>query len=82
MALESEIRFFEEQRGELLKNHAGKFVVIKDHAVFGVYDTPQAAYDAGVAQFKTQPFLTKQVLPQDPVERAPAVYTGLVSLSA
>jgi hypothetical protein len=79
--LEAELQYFEANRAELVRNHLGKFAVIKGDALIGAYDTAQAAYEAGVTKFGAHPFLMKQVLPTDPVAHAPALYTGLVTLA-
>ncbi len=76
MPIEEDVRWFDANRGELLKTYAGKFVIIKDGAVRGSYDSAQAAYEAGVRIFALERFLVKQVLTADPVEHMPAVWIG------
>jgi len=81
MALEAELRYFDEHREELVQAHLDKFVVIKGERLAGSYDTAQGAYEAAVAEFgPTEAFLLKRVLPEDPIAQAPAVYTGLITL--
>jgi hypothetical protein len=80
MPLETELKYFEERRADLWKNHPGKFVVIKGNELVGAFDTALAAYEAGVSRFGTEPFLMKQVFERDVAVQAPALYTGLVGL--
>ena len=80
--LEREIAYYERERDRLVAQHLGKFVVIKGEELLGAFDTPLAAYEAAVAKYGREPFLTRQVLPVDPLATAPALYTGLTSLSA
>ncbi len=61
MALEQELKYFEEQKEQLLLKHNGKFVLIKDDQFLGAFDTPADAYAAGVAQFGGEAFLVKKV---------------------
>ncbi len=44
-----------------LKVHSGKFVVIKDDSVEGVFDTYGDALKFGYDRFKLEPFLVKQI---------------------
>lgn len=78
--LAREIAFYERQKDELLKTHAGKFVVISGERIIGIFDTAQSAYEMGVAEVGTAPLLLRQITPESPVVSAPALYTGLVSL--
>ncbi len=65
MPLDAEIAYFEKQRSAFLKDHAGKYALIKGDRCFGFFDTNQAAYEQGVALFGADSFLIKQVLPED-----------------
>ncbi|HET6883283.1 MAG TPA: hypothetical protein VFI31_24145 [Pirellulales bacterium] len=59
--LEHERRTYEEKKGELLANSAGKYVVIHGDEVAGVWDTQDDALRAGYERFKLEPFLVKQI---------------------
>lgn len=78
MALDAEIRYFEAQKQELLKHHEGKFALVVGERLIGVFDTPEEAYKAGLAQVGNQPMLIKQVLRDEPTQRAPALALGLL----
>lgn len=76
--LQQEIAAYESRRAELLRHHAGKFVLIKGDELVGAYDTQEAAYGAGVERFGNQPMLIRQVLPEDQVEFLPALMHGVL----
>lgn len=78
VALEIELKFFEQHRKEWLEHHAGKYALVKGEELRGVYDTQEAAYAEGVATFGIEPFLIKQVLPEDEVHHLPAYHLGLM----
>lgn len=79
LELEKELKFFEEHRAEWLQYHAGKFALIKDCELVGVFDSDEAAYQAGVERWGNIPFLIKQILPHDRIEQIPALMYGLVN---
>ena len=76
--LKAERDFFEAHRAELLKEHKGKFVLIKDSQLVDTFDTAENAYVAGVQKFGNVPFLIKQVLEKDPVAHIPVLTLGLL----
>ncbi len=78
MALEAELKQFEEKRVEWLAHYEGKFVLIFEQEVAGFYDSAEAAYEEGVRRWGNVSFLIKQVLPSDPVEHIPALVYGLI----
>jgi len=78
MALEKEQEFFEAHRAEWMKYHENKFALVVGDELTGMYDTPQAAYEAGVDRFGNVPMLIKQVLTTDPVILIPALTLGLI----
>lgn len=63
--LEQELKTFEENRGSLLANSEGKFVLIHDGSVIAVYDSKVDALAEGFKRFGNVPFLVKQVLKLD-----------------
>jgi hypothetical protein len=61
MALEKEQRTYERERQNLLAS-AGKYVLIGDDAVVGIYDAYADALKAGYDKFGVkQPFLVKRI---------------------
>lgn len=61
MDLERELRYFEEHRFELLQHAAGKFALIKNEALIGIFDSETAAIRQGYELLGNVAFLVKQV---------------------
>ena len=78
MSLETELALFEQMKADLLKNHEGKFVLIRGSEFLGAYDTAQNAYAEGVKRFGRAAFLVKKVTKQEEVYRNQALSLGLV----
>ena len=66
-AFAKELETYEAKKHELLAESAGKFVVIHNDEVAGVWDTYEDALRAGYERFKLVPFLVKQITPIEPV---------------
>ncbi len=60
MALEKEISTYYRELDNLLLNE-GKFVLIQDDKVEGIFDTYEDALKVGYERFKLTPFLVKKV---------------------
>ena len=60
-ALEKELETFEAHKEELLADNEGRWVLIKDDQVVGVFDTDRDAFEQGVEKFGTNPFLVKLI---------------------
>lgn len=78
--LEKEHAFFESIKQELRKHHMDKFVVIVGEEQIGVFDSDQAAYEAGIKAKGNVPMLIKHVTPTDEEQRfeAPSLFLGLM----
>jgi hypothetical protein len=61
LELDKEITVYEQMKSELLKNHMGKFVIIHDGKLAGVYDNFNNAADAALRQFGRGPYLIRLV---------------------
>lgn len=69
--LEKETKYFEKKLPELIPTKVGKFVLIKDERIEGIYDALNDALKSGYEKFKDQPFLVKQIVPaQQPLNFA------------
>jgi hypothetical protein len=79
MTLETELAFFERQKEELLKNHPGKFALIRDEEFVGAFDTAENAYQVGVEKFGKSPFLVKRISDVPEVYRNQALMLGLMN---
>ena len=77
--LDTEIRYFDENRIDLLKRYPGKFVIIKDERLMGPYESIQEALGAGAKEFGVTSFLVRRT--DQPVETVsiPALTLGLLS---
>ena len=81
MALEHELELIEKNRKEYLRNHEGKYALIKGSVCHGFFDSANAAYEQGVELFGVEPFLIRQVLEVDQINEAPALMYGLICAS-
>jgi hypothetical protein len=63
--LETELKFFEEHRAELVRKARGKYALVKADQLAGVYEDPNAAIRAGYERFGNEPFLVKEILEVD-----------------
>jgi len=82
--LSAELEYYREQEFELQRLHPGKFALIRDRKVVGLYSTALDAHAAGFGRFHYSPFLvkcitgrgansslTQQDIPKRPIERSP-----------
>ena len=76
-----ELIAFEKQKQDLLKLCEGKFAVFKASEFLGVFDTPQAAYEAGLNRWGNVQFLIKPVIKEEQPQQIPALYLGLLHAS-
>lgn len=60
--LETELKTYEQHRDHLLGTAEGKFVLIRNDQVIGVYNSKMDAIAQGYQQFGNVPFLVKQIL--------------------
>ncbi len=61
--LQKQLEYFKSHQEELVKKYEGKFLVIKDQEVQGVYDTEMEAYTNAKKKFELGSFLIQQCLP-------------------
>lgn len=60
--LKRELETYEAQKSELIGRAMGKFALIKEEEVVGVFDTQMDAIRQGYARFGNVPFLVKQIV--------------------
>jgi hypothetical protein len=53
----------------LRQGQEGRYVLIKDNAVIGIYDTWEAAREAGLSRFLLEPFLVHPIRSEEPYLR-------------
>jgi len=58
-----EFEYYIKNQQELVKQYKGKFIVIKEQSVVGVYDTEIEAYNKSVEEFELGTFLIHEVQP-------------------
>lgn len=78
MPLEKELKFYQAHKEEFLKHYKGKFVLIKDNELVGVFDNDETAFNTGVDKFGVASFLIKQVLKDEEIQKIPALTLGLI----
>ncbi|MEW5936931.1 MAG: hypothetical protein AB1665_03815 [Candidatus Thermoplasmatota archaeon] len=61
-ALQKEVETYNAQKNELVGRSKGKFVLVKDDKVVGVFDTIIDAIRQGYERFGNVPFLVKQIV--------------------
>lgn len=61
--LKEEFEYYISHQNELLKKYAGKFLVIKNKSVIGVYDSEIDAYTETVKQEEAGTFLIQECQP-------------------
>jgi hypothetical protein len=76
--LETELQFFAENKAKWLPVHAGKFVLVKEKELLGVFDTTDAALAEGARRFGSQSFLVRQVNATEEKIYIPALALGLL----
>ena len=78
MAFEAEIERYNELLPELLQSSRGKFVVIKDRELLGVFDSNDDAYEAGLNRYGLTGFLLRPVREKQQVVSLPALQLGIL----
>lgn len=56
-----ELKTYEAKRKELIKEHNGKYILIKEKEIIGIYETQQDAIKIGIERFGNTPFLVKKI---------------------
>lgn len=60
--LKEELEYFKRNQEELVQKYEGKFLVIKDQKIVGVYDSEIEAYEDAQKKFPLGTFLIQQCL--------------------
>jgi len=67
--LDKETKTFEQKLYELLKTDLGKYVLIKEEKIIGVFAAITDALSYGYEKYSNQPFFVRQILPtQEPLD--------------
>lgn len=60
-AIDTEIQAYETMREQLESEHMGKWVLLRDQKLIGMFDSFEAAAEDAVKRFGSGPFLIRQV---------------------
>ena len=63
--LETELRFFEAHRAELVAQAKGRYALVKDDRLAGIFDDQNEAIRIGYEMFGNQAFLVKRIADVD-----------------
>ena len=78
MMLEQERKYFKAHRAELLKAHPGKFALVKNKTLIGIFDSPGEALAEGARRFGKDSFLVRRIQEKDPTIYLPALTLGIL----
>ena len=78
MIFETELAYFESIKEELLRHNSGQFAVIRGDRLLGTYTTDHEAFEAGVREFRLEPFLLKPIVEEEQVVQYPALAVGAI----
>ncbi len=59
--LSEELETYNKNKAELLKESAGKYVLIKGKEIINIFDTQNDAIKVGIDKFGNTPFLVKKI---------------------
>jgi hypothetical protein len=79
--LQKELKFYKSQYKKLVSRYENQFVLVIGDELLGSFTTESEAYEAGLEKLGNQPFLIKQVVKGNDIERAPALVLGLLNAS-
>ncbi len=78
MALDVEIDRYNELLPELLEQGEGKYAVIKDRELLGVFDSSSTAYKAGLERYGFVSFLLRPIRAVEPELDLTYLHLGLI----
>jgi hypothetical protein len=79
MTIEREQAWYEEHKEELLAKYRGKWIVVHNENLVGVYDSSAEAYNKGVEITKCEEILVRSAEESEKPVTAPAMTLGLLS---
>ena len=63
--LEKEYKYFNDNRKSFIKKYKGKFIVLKDNNVLGIYDSMPEAISETTENHELGTFLVQQCVPEE-----------------
>lgn len=79
--LGKELKFFEKNKKNYLKQYKNLFVLIKEEEFGGAYTNEQEAYKNGIEKYGNVAFLIKQVTEKEAEVNFPALTVGLINVN-
>jgi len=79
MPLEREIEYFDSQLSSWLTQYRGKFALVKDATLIGVFSSPEEALAEGARRFGRGPFLIRLVVERQAEISVPALALGIIN---
>jgi hypothetical protein len=76
--LAPELAYYTQHKEELLRHHAGAFVVVRGSELLGAFTTESEAYEAALKKYGNTPVLIRQVLRDEPRIQFPALVVGAI----
>ena len=76
--LEKELAYYQENLKTWLKQSPGKFVLIKEEELVGMFDTNEEALSAGASRFGLASFLIRRIEKSQEDIKLPALTLGLL----
>ncbi len=76
--LKKELQFYNSIRQNLLSHHEGKFALIHEEELVGIFISDSDAYREGIKQFGQSPFLIQYVTGKEETEKYPSLVLGLI----
>lgn len=77
-SLEIDRQAFKAILPDLLKTHAGKYALVRDQKLEGVFDSIDSAYAEGLRRFGLRPFFVGHIVAVEKPEQLPALTHGLI----
>ncbi len=78
MDIKDEYKFYLSLDDDLKKNNYGKFILIKDQKVVGIFESEADAYREAVQKFGEDTFFIHQILPEEFVHYNTFSLMGLI----
>lgn len=78
---ETETATYEANKESLLKSHSGKFVLIHESEIAGVFDSESNALKEGYKRFGPVPLYVRLISPEEQIQSAPALTLGILSMA-
>ena len=79
MPLETELKFYESVKNELLRHYEGKYVLIIGQEQLGIFDSSEDAYRRGIELRGNVPMLIQKIEKDENIETIPAMLLGILN---